>query len=411
MAMGLSTDDVKKIREDFSCLNQEIYGRPLVYFDNGATTQKPKAVIDREVFYYEKACANINRGAHRLSELATKNFEDARKLVARFINAESEKNIVFTRSTTEAINLVAHGLGKCHFEPGDEIILTHMEHHSNIVPWHLWAKEKNLTLKIAQIKDDGSLDLEHFKSLFGTKTKLAAFCHASNALGTLNPIKEMCNFAQKAQVLTLIDGAQAIAHEEVDVTKLGVDFYVFSSHKIYGPTGVGVLYGKKQWLELFPPYQGGGDMIMQVSFDEISFAPAPQKFEAGTPNIAGVIGLAEALKYVEAIGLEKIKAYEACLMDNLSHKLSKLAQVKMIGTSKPRVSLSSFVVEGIHPHDLSSILDRMGVAIRAGHLCTQPLMKRFNVPALARASLAFYNTEEEIEIFINALKKCIEVFK
>ncbi len=402
--------DVEKVRKDFLALHQKVHGKDLIYFDNAATAQKPLSVIDEEMAYYKGYAANVNRGAHYLSEQATKKYQDARLKVAHFINA-TPSEIIFTRSTTEAVNLVAFGLGKCHFKAGDEIILTEMEHHSNLVPWVLLARELNLRVHVVPVLDDGTLDLAAYKALFNEKTKLATFVHASNTLGTINPISEMVAIAKEHKVPTLIDGAQAIHHVKVDVEKLATDFYVFSSHKLYGPTGVGVLYGKKEWLERMPPYQSGGDMIASVSFDEITFAALPQKFEAGTPNIAGVLGLAKAIDYIEGMGLEAMHRYEQELLTHLLEKLRAIPKIKIIGNAKDRVSLVSFSIEGIHPHDISSILDREGVAIRAGHLCTQPLMKRFKVSALSRASLAFYNTHEEIDRFIDALKRVFEVFK
>lgn len=401
---------VATIRLDFPALHQQVHGKDLVYFDNAATAQKPRQVIDEELAYYTSYTANVNRGAHYLSEQATKKYQHARQTVTRFVNASSSSEIIFTRSTTEAINLVAFGLSKCHFNSGDEIIVTEMEHHSNLVPWILLARDLGLRIRVVPVNDDGTLDISAYKNLFGKKTKLAAFCHASNTLGTINPVEEMIAIAKAHNVVTLIDGAQAIHHLPVDVQALDVDFYVFSSHKLYGPTGVGVLYGKERWLERMPPYQSGGDMIASVSFDDVTFAPLPQKFEAGTPNIAGVLGLAKAIEYIENIGFSAIHDYEQSLVNYLLEKLRPIPQLRIVGTAKDRVSLVSFTIEGIHPHDISSILDREGVAIRAGHLCTQPLMKRFKVSALSRASLAFYNTHEEIDRFIDALKRVFEVF-
>lgn len=402
---------IEKIRKDFPALHQTVHGKDLIYFDNAATAQKPLCVVDEEMAYYTKYAANVNRGAHYLSEQATKKYYDARRMVARFINASETSEIIFTRSTTEAVNLVAFGLSKCHFKAGDEIIVTEMEHHSNLVPWILLARDLKLQLRVVPVNDDGTLDIAAYKKFFNDKTKLATFVHASNTLGTINPVMEMVAIAKDHQVPTLIDGAQAIHHLKVDVQKLDADFYVFSSHKLYGPTGVGVLYGKKTWLERMPPYQSGGDMIATVSFDEVSFAPLPQKFEAGTPNIAGVVGLAKAIEYIENIGFAAIHDYEQSLVTYLLEKLQSIPKLRIVGNAKDRVSLVSFIIEGVHPHDISSILDREGVAIRAGHLCTQPLMKRFKVSALSRASLAFYNTHEEIDRFVLALKYVFEVFK
>ncbi|MCA9507275.1 MAG: cysteine desulfurase [Myxococcales bacterium] len=402
--------DLSVLRKDFPALHQKVYGHPLVYFDNAATAQKPQCVIDEELSYYQNFAANVNRGAHYLSEKATSKYNQARVRVAQFINAQSPSEIIFTRSTTESINLLASCLGKFYFQPGDEIILTQMEHHSNIVPWYLLAKELNLVLRVTPLHDDGTLDLDCYRSLFNKKTKLATFIHASNSLGTINPIKEMVAIARAHKTATVVDGAQAIHHLPVDVLDIDTDFYAFSSHKLYGPTGVGVLYGKKNWLDAMPPYQGGGDMIASVSFDAISFAPPPHKFEAGTPNIAGVLGLAKAIEYIQEIGFHKLIAYEEKLSAYLLESLKKISKLTIIGNAPKRVPLVSFVLEGIHPHDISSILDREGIAVRAGHLCTQPLMKRFGISALSRASLSFYNTTDEIDRFADAFKRVFEVF-
>jgi cysteine desulfurase/selenocysteine lyase len=401
---------VDAIRKDFPYLEQSAYGKPLIYFDNAATAQKPRAVIDATVDYYKNGAGNVHRGAHYLSEKATALYNGARGTVARFLNADAAQ-IVFVRSTTEAINLVATCLAACHFREGDEIILTEMEHHSNIVPWYLIAKQKGLSLKIARVLDDGSIDLDNFRDLFTAKTKLAAFSHASNALGTINPIRDMVKIAKSFGVPTLIDGAQAAPHLPIDVAHLDTDFYCFSGHKVYGPTGIGVLYAKSSWLQRFPPYQGGGDMITTVGFDHVEFAPAPQKFEAGTPNVAGVLGLAAAINYLAQFPHEQIIAHERSLHDHALARMSDLRHVKIVGTARDKVSLISFVIDGVHPHDISSIFDREGIAIRAGHLCAQPLMRRFNVSALSRASFAFYNTREEIDEFINAFQRVFEVFR
>lgn len=402
--------DVASVRKDFAYLNISAYGKPLIYLDNAATAQKPEVVVDTIKTYYEGA-GNVHRGTHLLSERATAAYNQARRGIANFIKASSPSEIIFTRSTTEAINLVATCLAACHFQAGDEIILTEMEHHSNIVPWYQAAKALGLHLKIARVLDDGSLDLDLYNKLFSARTKLAAFTHASNALGTINPISEMIKTAQNHGVPTLVDGAQGVHHLPVDVTNLDVDFYCFSGHKAYGPTGIGVLYAKTEWLKKFPPYQGGGDMIKTVDFDHITFADAPEKFEAGTPNIAGVLGLHAALSYLAQFSHESIAAHEKSLHDYAQARLCDLKHVKIIGTAKNKVSLISFVIDGVHPHDVSSIFDREGIAIRAGHLCAQPLMKRFNVSALSRASFAFYNTHEEVDVFINAFTRVFEVFR
>lgn len=403
--------DVSRIREDFPCLHQLVHNKPLVYFDSAATAQKPRCVIDEVSNYYAHYAGNVHRGAHYLSEIATAKYHEARAFIARFMGVDDPTQIIFTRSTTEAINLVAHCLNKVHFKDGDEIILTEMEHHANIVPWYLLAQEKKLTLRVAPILDDGSLDLVAFSALFNERTKLAAFAHASNAVGTINPVVELVAIAKRFGVPTLVDGAQGAHHLPLNLKTLDADFYCFSGHKAYGPTGIGVLFAKRSWLDRFPPYQGGGDMIKSVSFDKIIFAESPLKFEAGTPHIAGALGLKAALQYIDSIGLEQIHAYEKALYGYAVERLAKLDQVKIIGTSRHKVSLISFVIDSVHPHDISSIFDREGIAIRAGHLCAQPLMKRFGVTALSRASLAFYNTQKEVDVFIEAFKRVFEVFK
>lgn len=403
--------DWQKVRDAFPSTSLKVHGQPLVYFDNAATAQKPRAVIEEMARYYEEYCGNINRGAHYISEMATKKYEEARKTVARFINAPDAGNIIFTRGSTEAINLVAHGLSKIHFKPGDEIILTEMEHHANIVPWYMLAEEQGLKLKVTRIKDDGTLDMAHLASLFNVRTRLFAFVHASNALGTINPIKELVSLAKSHGVPTLIDGAQAVPHVQVDVEDCDVDFYTFSGHKAYGPTGIGALYAKSSWLNDFPPYQTGGDMISSVSFERIIFAKVPQKFEAGTPNIAGAIGLARAFSYMEELGFENINAREQALHHYLQSRLREISGVLILGNAPEQVSLTSFVMEGVHPHDLSSIFDREGIAIRAGHLCAEPLVRRFGQSAFARASLAFYNSFEEIDRFIAAFVRVKELFR
>lgn len=397
-------------RKDFLGLNQEVHRKPLVYLDSAATAQKPSCVIDAMNEYYLKYCGNVHRGAHFLSEQATAKYNQARIDIASFMGTNDPSQVIFTRGTTESINLVAQTLGQSYFKPGDEIILTHMEHHSNIVPWWLLKEKLGLILKVAPIFDDGSLDLKAFKELFGPRTKFAAFTHASNSLGSINPVKEMVAFAKSFNVPTLIDGAQAIHHLPVDVSDLDCDFYAFSGHKAYGPTGIGVLYAKKSWLERLPPYQGGGDMIQSVSFDEISFAKAPQKFEAGTPNIAGALGLASALSYLKSLGFADIHAHEQALLQYGQEKLRDIPGLRIMGPDH-KVSLISFVIDGIHPHDISTILDREGVAIRAGHLCAEPVMKRFNVSAFCRASLALYNSHEDIDRLVKALCRVFEVFR
>lgn len=401
---------IERARNDFLVLDQEVYGKPLVYLDSAATAQKPRCVIDAMNAYHQRYTGNVNRGAHYLSEMATAKYNEARQVVAHFLGTKDESEVIFTRSTTESINLIAHTLGLTHFNPGDEIILTHMEHHSNIVPWWFLKERLGLIIKVAPVLDDGSLDLNAFKALFGPRTKLAAFTHASNALGTINPVKEMIEHAKAFGVPTLVDGAQAVVHLPVNVKELDCDFYAFSGHKVYGPTGIGVLYAKKDWLDRLPPYQGGGDMIESVDFDQISFAKGPQKFEAGTPNIAGALGLASALTYLRSFG-DALHTHEHSLLEYGHQELSKIKSLRIIGEAKEKVSLISFTIDGVHPHDVSSILDREGIAIRAGHLCCEPLMKRFKVSAFCRASFALYNTHEEIDVLVRAIRRVFEVFR
>ena len=403
--------DFKKARADFPALSQEVYNKPLIYFDSAATAQKPRVVIDAMRQYYEGYCANVNRGAHCLSERASEKFHEARTKISSFLNASAEYQLVFTRSTTEAINLVASSLAREHFRAGDEIILTEMEHHANIVPWYIVAKDKGLVLKVARVLDDGTLDQAHYRSLFSPKTKLAAFAHVSNALGTINPVKEMIAFAKEWRVPVLLDGAQAVPHISVDLSDLDADFYAFSGHKAYGPTGIGAMLAKEKWLSSFAPYQSGGDMISSVSFEHITYASGFKKFEAGTPHIAGALGMASALGYLKELGHNEVLSYELELHAYLRTRLKELQPLKIIGSAKESVSLVSFVVDGIHPHDLSSILDREGIAIRAGHLCAEPLVRRFGHSAFARASLAFYNTKEEVDKLITALGHAFTVFK
>jgi cysteine desulfurase/selenocysteine lyase len=401
---------ISEIRRDFSFLDQKIYNQPLIYFDTASTAQKPQVVVQAMNDYYGSYCANIHRGNYFLSEQATHHYDQARRIVAQFINA-SPQEIVFTRNTTESINLVAHALGKILFTSGDEIILTESEHHSNIVPWYLLAKEKGLIIKVAPVFDDGTLDIEGFKRLFTKRTKLAAFTHVSNVLGTINPIKEMVAIAQSFGAKTLIDGAQAAPHLALNIVDVGADFFAFSGHKLYGPTGIGVLFAKSPWLNEMPPFQGGGDMIESVSFDAITFAKGSQKFEAGTQNIAGAIGLGAAISYVQKLDLKDIHNYEQMLFNHLVEGLTNFRQVEIIGTAPNKVALVSFAIRGVHPHDVGSILDRQGIAIRGGHLCAQPLMKRFNHAALSRVSLSFYNTKEEIDRFFISFGKVLKVFK
>jgi cysteine desulfurase/selenocysteine lyase len=411
---GLQTQagalDIEKIRADFPILHQTVHGKPLVYLDNAATSQKPRAVIDAITRYYEGTNSNIHRGVHFLSEHATAEYEAARQTAQQFINAARAHEIIFVRGTTEGINLVAQTYGRAQIHQGDEVLITAMEHHSNIVPWQILCEERGAKLRVAPINDRGELLLDEFARLLGPRTKLAAFTHVSNALGTINPVKRMIELAHAKNIPVLIDGAQAVPHIAVDVQTLDCDFYTFSGHKVYGPTGIGVLYGKSALLEAMPPYQGGGDMISSVTFEKTTYNKLPYKFEAGTPDIAGVIGLGAALNYVNGLGIENIAAHEHELLTYATEKISAVPGVSLIGTAKERAGVVSFVVEGVHPHDVGTILDQEGIAIRTGHHCSQPVMERFGIPATARASFAVYNTFEEIDTLVRGIGKVREVF-
>ena len=402
--------DVRRLREDFPILRQTVHGRPLVYLDNAATTQKPQAVIDALVTYYSEINANVHRGVHHLSERATSAFEGARATVQRFINAGSTHEIVFTRNATEAINLVAQTFGRTRLGAGDEVLISAMEHHSNIVPWQLVCADKGASLRVAPITDDGALQVEAFERLLGPRTRLVSIVHLSNALGTINPVRQMIAMAHRRGVPVLVDGSQAVPHLPVDVQALDADFYAFTGHKLYGPTGIGVLYGKERLLEEMPPYQGGGDMISSVTFEKTTYNVLPYKFEAGTPNIAGAVGLAAAIDYVAAIGLEPIGVYEHDLLAYGTSVLSQVPGLTLVGTAPEKAGVLSFVMDGVHPHDIGTVVDREGVAIRTGHHCTQPLMDRLGVSATARASLAFYNTREDIDRLVAAIGKAKELF-
>ena len=402
--------DADKIREDFPILKQLVYGKPLVYLDNAATSQKPSAVIDAMARYYSTDNSNIHRGVHLLSERATQAYEEARVKVQRFINAAQSNEIIFTRGTTEAINLVANSHGRANVKAGDEVLITAMEHHSNIVPWQMLCEEKGARLRVAPINDDGELILEEFEKLLNEQTKLVSVVHVSNALGTINPIRAIVEIAHRHSVPVMIDGAQAAPHMKLDVRELDCDFYAFSGHKVYGPTGIGVLYGKATLLDAMPPYQGGGDMIASVTFEKTTYNTLPYKFEAGTPNIAATIGLGAAIDYVNQIGLEMIARYEHELLVYCTEAVSQISGLRLIGTAKDKAGVLSFVLEGVHPHDVGTILDREGIAIRTGHHCAMPLMERFGIPATARASLAFYNTEAEIDALVAGIHKVKEVF-
>jgi len=403
--------DVAKIRADFPILSRTVRGKRLVYLDNAATTQKPRQVIDRLIRYYSEENSNVHRGVHYLSELATLEYENARGTVQRFLNARSEKEIVFTRGTTESINLVAQSWGRANLREGDEILISAIEHHSNIVPWQMLGAEKGASVRVIPVSDAGELDVEAYERMLNPRVKLVAVGHASNALGTINPVRRMAAAAHANGSLILVDGAQGVPHLPVDVQSLGVDFYAFSGHKVYGPTGIGVLWGRESLLDAMPPWQGGGDMILSVSFEKTTYNALPYKFEAGTPNIAGVVGLAAALDYVAGIGLEAIGAYERELHDYASRRLLEIDGLRLIGTAREKAAVISFVLEAVHPHDIGTILDGEGIAVRTGHHCAQPLMMRFNVPATGRASFGLYNTREEADALAAGLHKVIEVFR
>lgn len=407
---GTASLDAGKVRADFPILSRRIHGLPLVYLDNAATTQKPQAVIDALTAYYTSANANIHRGVHLLSESATEAHESARKTVQRFLNAEDSSEIVFVRGATEAINLVASSYGRRHVGPGDEILITAMEHHSNIVPWQMLCEEKGARLRVAPISDDGELLMDEFEKLLNSRTRLVAVTHVSNVLGTVNPVARLVKMSHRWNVPVLVDGAQAVLHGVVDVRALDCDFYAFSGHKIYGPTGIGVLYGKRELLEDMPPYQGGGDMIRSVTFEKTIYNQLPYKFEAGTPDIAGAIGLGVALEYVAAIGLDAIAGHERELLAYATSALQSVPGLRLIGAAKEKSSVLSFVIEGIHPHDIGTVLDKQGIAVRTGHHCAQPLMQRFGIPATARASLALYNTASEIDALVAGIHKLRGIF-
>ena len=398
------------VRRDFPLLRQAVHGRPLVYLDNAATTQKPKAVLDALQRYYLEDNANVHRGVHSLSGRATDLYDAARETVRRFLNAADAKEIVFVRGTTEGINLVAQTYGREHVGFGDEILLTEMEHHSNIVPWQILCKEKGARLRVVPITDAGELRLDEYEALVNDRTRIVCLTHVSNVLGTINPVAEVVRLARGRGIPVLVDGAQAVAHMPVNVQALGCDFYAFSGHKVFGPTGVGVLYGRRALLESMPVYQGGGGMIGSVTFERTSYADLPYKFEAGTPNIAGVVGLAAALDYVTAIGLDRIVAYEHDLCAYATDALLRVPGLRLTGTAKEKAAVLSFVLGDVHPHDIGTVLDRDGVAIRAGHHCCQPLMARLGVPATARASLALYNTREDVDALVTSLRTTREVF-
>lgn len=397
--------DIDKIRAQFPILSQEVHGKPLVYLDNGASSQKPNCVINALSNYYQLDHANVHRGVHTLSQRATDQFEAVRTLTRAFINAEHEREIIFTRGTTEAVNLVAHSFGKAFIEEGDEILISAMEHHSNIVPWQLLCEDWGAELKVIPITDSGEIIMDAFDQLLSGKTRLVAINHVSNTLGTINPIAEIISKAHKVAAAVLIDGAQSAPHMKIDVQDLDADFYCFSSHKMYGPTGIGVLYGKEYWLNDMPPYQGGGEMIDKVSFEGSTFNDIPFKFEAGTPNIADTIAFGEALRFIDSLGLENIGRWEHELLEYATKKLLEIPDLRIIGTAKDKASVISFLVGDIHPFDLGTILDQLGIAVRTGHHCTMPLMERLGIPGTVRASFAVYNTKEEVDILVEGVKR------
>ncbi len=402
--------DVSAIRKEFPILAQQMHGKPLVYLDNAATSQKPKCVIEALTRFYLMDNANIHRGVHELSERATQSYEAARGKVQRFLNAAKEQEIIFVRGATEGINLVAQTYGRTHVGAGDEVVISALEHHSNIVPWQMLCEEKSAVLRVIPINDRGEVEFDQFEKLLNRRTKLVAVSHVSNALGTINPVRKIINTAHGWNVPVLIDGAQAVSHMRVDVRNLDCDFYVFSGHKVFGPTGIGVLYGKEKLLEGMPPWQGGGDMIRSVTFEKTIYNDLPYKFEAGTPNIAGVIGLGAAIDYLDHIGMDAISAYEDDLLEYGTRALENISGLRLIGTAREKAGVLSFVIDGVHPHDAGTILDLEGIAVRTGHHCAQPVMDRFGVSSTTRASLAFYNTREDIDALVAGIQKVKEVF-
>jgi len=402
--------DLGRVRADFPILEQRVHGKSLVYLDNAATSQKPRAVIETISRYYEETNSNVHRAVHHLSEQATNEYEAARKTAKEFLNAADWKEIIFVRGTTEGINLVAQSYGRASVNAGDEVLITVMEHHSNIVPWQILCSERGATLRAAPINDAGELDMDAFSRLLGPKTKLVAVTHVSNALGTINPVQRIVEMAHSWNVPVLVDGAQAVPHLKADVQALDCDFYTFSGHKVYGPTGIGILYGKAALLEKMPPYQGGGDMIMSVTLEKTVYNRLPYKFEAGTPDIAGVIGLGAALEYVSSLGIENVGPHESALLAYATRAVSAIPDLRVIGTAKEKAGVLSFTLGNIHPHDIGTILDQEGIAIRTGHHCSQPVMQHFGVEATARASFALYNTKEEVDRLVRGIERVREVF-
>ncbi|HOF98055.1 MAG: cysteine desulfurase [Paludibacteraceae bacterium] len=407
----MNKEEIEHIRADFPILSEKVYNKDLIYFDNAATTQKPRCVVEKIEYAYFHLNANIHRGVHYLSLKATEAHEAARLTAAEFLHAEKKEEIIFTRGTTESINLVAFSFGEAFCHPGDEVIVSAMEHHSNIVPWQMLCERKGMKLRVIPVNENGELDMVAYSSLLNEKTRIVSVAHVSNVLGTINPVKEIIRIAHEKNIPVLIDGAQAVPHLSVDVRELDADFYVFSGHKIYGPTGIGILYGKEKWLNAIPPYQGGGEMISTVTFEKTTYNELPFKFEAGTPDYVGSTALAEALRYINNIGLDNIAAYENELLHYAEQQLMEIENMHIIGTAKNKCSVLSFLVDGIHPYDIGMLLDKLGIAVRTGHHCAQPIMDMFGIPGTVRASFAFYNTKEEIVRFTEALKKVVNMLK
>ncbi|NRA52465.1 MAG: cysteine desulfurase [Phaeodactylibacter sp.] len=403
--------DIEKIRKDFPLLQQDMNGKPIVFLDSAASSQKPASVIDRLNDYYRTGHANVHRGVYQLSQEATTAFEEARTLVKEFINAPSEKEVIFVRGSTEGINLVASSFGRKFLNEGDAVLITAMEHHSNIVPWQMVCEERGAELRVAPINDAGELILDELYQLLDDQVKIVSLVHVSNALGTVNPVKAIIDKAHSLGIPVMVDGAQAVPHTKVDVQALDADFYSFSGHKMFGPKGIGVLYGKEKWLEQMPPYHGGGEMIKTVTFEKTTYNELPHKFEAGTPDISGVIGLGQAIQYIESIGYENISNYEHELLTYATGKLEKIEGLRIIGTAEDKASVISFIVEGVHPYDLGAILDKLGIAVRTGHHCTQPLMQRFEIPGTVRASFAFYNNKADIDTLVAGVERAIGMLK
>jgi cysteine desulfurase/selenocysteine lyase len=405
--MNMNNEKIEQIRAEFPILSEKIYNKPLIYFDNGATTQKPRCVVEKIDQGYYHLNANIHRGVHYLSQKATEAHEAARQSIAEFLGSDKREEIIFTRGTTEAVNLVAFSFGEAFCKPGDEVIVSVMEHHSNIVPWQMLCERKGMKLRVVPMNEKGELDIEAYASLLTERTKIVSVTHVSNVLGTINPVKEIIRLAHEKAIPVLLDGAQAVPHIKVNVADLDADFYVFSGHKIYGPTGIGVLYGKEKWLNAIPPYQGGGEMIATVSFEKTTYNELPFKFEAGTPDYIGSTALAEALRYLQEIGIDKIAAYEHELTAYATQRLGEIENMRIIGTADAKSAVISFLVGDIHPYDIGMLLDKLGIAVRTGHHCAQPLIDSLGIPGTVRASFAFYNTKQEIDSFVDALKKVV----